>query len=57
LGLGYCDDASDLMYRRADSSEIFGNDDVCISDCDIDGIDAVYPLPTYCTIPDSVTCP
>lgn len=57
LGLGHCNDYSDLMYATADSSEIFGNTDVPISDCDIDGIDAIYPLPTYCTIPDSITCP
>jgi hypothetical protein len=45
------------MYAAAESSEIFGNADVLISACDINGIDAIYPLPTYCTIPDSITCP
>ena len=57
LGLGHSDDPNDLMYAAAESSEIFGNVDVLISTCDINGIDAIYPLPTYCTIPDSITCP
>jgi len=57
LGLGHSDDPNDLMYAAAESSEIFGNVDVLISTCDINGIDAIYPLSTYCTIPDSITCP
>lgn len=57
LGLGHSDDPNDLIYAIADSSEIFGNDDIYISDCNITGIDAVYPLPPYCTIPDSITYP
>jgi hypothetical protein len=57
LGLGHSDDPNDLMYAAAESSEIFDNVDVRISACDINGIDAIYPLPTYCTIPDSITCP
>lgn len=45
------------MYATADSSDIFGDIDIYPSDCDISGIDAIYPLPTYCDIPDSITCP
>lgn len=56
LGLGHSDDPNDLMYAAAESSEIFGNVDVLISACDTNGIDTIYPLPTYCTIPDSITC-
>ncbi|MEW6570882.1 MAG: matrixin family metalloprotease [Nitrospirota bacterium] len=56
FGVGHCDDPKDLMYATADSSEIFGNSDVYIADCDINGIDAVYPLPVFCTLPDSVAC-
>ncbi|MFN3479986.1 MAG: matrixin family metalloprotease [Thermodesulfovibrionales bacterium] len=56
LGLGHSDDPNDLMYASAESSDIFGDTDVPISDCDISGIDAIYPLPQYCTIPDSTTC-
>lgn len=56
LGLGHSDDPNDLMYAAAESSEIFGDTDVPISVCDISGIDAIYPLPQYCTIPDSITC-
>jgi len=56
LGLGHSDDPNDLMYAAAESSEVFGNTDVPISACDKSGLDAVYPLPNNCTIPDSVTC-
>lgn len=56
LGLGHSDDPNDLMYATADSSEIFGEEDVPISNCDINGIDAIYPLPEYCTISDSIEC-
>lgn len=57
LGLGHGDDPSDLMYATAESSEIFGDDDVMPSQCDKKGIDAVYPVPADCDIPSSVTCP
>ncbi len=57
LGLGHCDDLNDLMYGAAESSEIFGDTDVDISACDIAGIEEIYPLPTYCEIPDSISCP
>jgi len=57
LGLGHSDDPNDLMYAAAESSEIFGNVDVLISACDTNGIYAIYPLPTYCIILDSITCP
>lgn len=56
LGLGHSDDPDDLMYAAAESSEIFGDTDVPISGCDISGIDAIYPLPQYCEIPDSINC-
>jgi predicted Zn-dependent protease len=56
LGLGHSDDPEDLMYAAAESSEIFGETNVPISACDRRGLDAIYPLPTACTIPDSVSC-
>jgi predicted Zn-dependent protease len=56
LGLGHSDNSSDLMYATADSSDIFGNTDTPISTCDIDGLEAIYPLPQYCAISDSTTC-
>jgi predicted Zn-dependent protease len=57
LGLGHSDDPNDLMYAAAESSEIFGDTDVYISTCDIAGLAEIYPLPTYCEIPDSISCP
>src|SRR5262249_45780569 len=57
LGLGHSDDPNDLMYAAAESSEVFGDTPVSISTCDVKGLDAIYPLPSACTIPDSVTCP
>jgi predicted Zn-dependent protease len=56
LGLGHSDDSNDLMYASAESAEIFGNTDVPISACDIDGLQEIYPLPNNCAIPASVTC-
>jgi predicted Zn-dependent protease len=56
LGLGHSDNSSDLMYATADSSDIFGDTDTPISICDIDGLEALYPLPQYCAISDSITC-
>jgi predicted Zn-dependent protease len=57
VGLGHSDDPNDLMYGAAESSEIFGNTEVPISQCDKQGIDAVYPLPQFCNIADSISCP
>ena len=57
LGLGHSDDPNDLMYAAAESSEIFGNTEVPISNCDEQGIAAIYPLRTFCNIPDSISCP
>jgi hypothetical protein len=56
LGLGHSDNSSDLMYATADSSDIFGNTDTSISTCDISGLEAIYPLPQYCAIPESIAC-
>jgi Matrixin len=57
VGLGHSDDPNDLMYGAAESSEIFGNTEVPISQCDKQGIDVVYPLPQFCNIADSISCP
>src|SRR4030095_2331149 len=57
LGLGHSDDPNDLMHATFESPEFVGNDDVPISKCDKDGLEALYPLPTACTtIPDSISC-
>jgi predicted Zn-dependent protease len=57
LGLGHSDNPEALMYAAAESAEIFGNETVAISQCEKEGIAAIYPLPQFCTIPDAVTCP
>ena len=44
LGLGHSDDPSDLMYPAFECQDVFGDYDVVISDYDIDGLDAIYPL-------------
>ena len=58
LGLGHSDDPNDLMHPTFESSEFLGDVDVPISQCDENGLEAVYPLPTACSaIPDLVSCP
>lgn len=55
LGLDHSDCPDDLMFPSFGFSEIFGAVDVLISTCDIDGLDAIYPLPTDCGgIPDFI---
>jgi hypothetical protein len=44
------------MHGIFESSEFLGDVDVPISQYDKDGLKAVYPLPTACAIPDSVSC-
>jgi predicted Zn-dependent protease len=56
LGLGHSDDQTDLMYATAESSDVFGSKHVSISQCDKDGVSEIYPLPSSCQIPDSITC-
>jgi predicted Zn-dependent protease len=57
LGLGHSDDPNDLMHPTFESSEFLGDDDIPISQCDKNGLQAIYPLPTACgAIPDSVSC-
>jgi predicted Zn-dependent protease len=56
LGLGHSDGPIDLMYAAAESSEVFGETEVLVSPCDKDGLEAIYPLPATCAIPDSVSC-
>ncbi|MDI6759830.1 MAG: matrixin family metalloprotease [Candidatus Brocadiaceae bacterium] len=57
LGLGHSDDPQDLMYAQADSEEVFGPFDVYPSACDINGIDAIYPLVKCDDIPRNILCP
>jgi predicted Zn-dependent protease len=57
LGLGHSDNPNDLMHGSFESPEFVGDVDVPISQCDKDGLEAVYPLPTACSsIPDAVSC-
>ena len=56
LGLGHSDNPDDLMYATAESSEVFGDVEVPISACDKQGIDAIYPLPLSCALPDAISC-
>jgi hypothetical protein len=54
FGLGHTDDPNDVMSPTADP---FTGTDILISGCDKKGIDAIYPLPSDCSIPGSVSCP
>lgn len=57
LGLGHSDDPDDLMHPIFESSEFLGGTNVPISQCDRNGLEAIYLLPTVCdAIPDSVSC-
>jgi predicted Zn-dependent protease len=56
LGLGHSDDPGDLMYFAADAADIFGDESVPISDCDLMGINAIYPLPEDCSLPAELGC-
>lgn len=52
LGLRHSDDPSDLMYPLFDYQELLADEDVVISDCDREGIDAIYPLQKQSSVPD-----
>jgi predicted Zn-dependent protease len=52
LGLGHSDDPSDLMYPAFECQDVFDDYDVMISDYDVDGLDAIYPLHRRFPLPD-----
>jgi predicted Zn-dependent protease len=52
LGLRHSDDPSDLMYPFFEYGELRSDADVIISDYDREAVDAIYPLPKDCAIPD-----
>ncbi len=54
LGLGHSDDPDDLMYPSFGCQDVFGEYDISISDSDIDGLDAIYPLHKRFPLPDSL---
>jgi predicted Zn-dependent protease len=54
LGLGHSDDPDDLMYPLFGCQDVFGEYDISISDYDIDGLDAIYPLHKRFPLPDSL---
>jgi predicted Zn-dependent protease len=54
LGLGHSDDPDDLMYPALGCQDVFGEDDISISDYDIDGLDAIYPLHERFPLPDAL---
>jgi predicted Zn-dependent protease len=54
LGLGHSDDPDDLMYPALGCQDVFGEYDISISDYDIDGLDAIYPLHERFPLPDSL---
>ena len=54
LGLGHSDDLSDLMYPVFECQDVFDDYDVMISDYDIDGLDAIYPLHKRFPLPDAL---
>jgi predicted Zn-dependent protease len=57
VGLGHSDDPDDLMYAAAEAEDIFGDTPQPISDCDVNGVDAIYPLPEDCSVPSTWECP
>jgi len=58
LGLRHSDDPNDLMHPTFESPEFLGDIDLPISQCDKNGLEAIYPLPTPCSaILDSISCP
>jgi len=54
LGLGHSDDPNDLMYPSLGCQDVFGEYDISISDFDMDGLDAIYPLHERFPLPDSL---
>lgn len=54
LGLGHSDDPSDLMYPVFECPDVFDDYDVMISDYDVDGLDAIYPLHKRFPLPDAL---
>ena len=54
LGLGHSDDPRDLMYPAFECQDVFGDYDIVISDYDIDGLDAIYPLHKRFPLPDAL---
>ncbi len=55
LGLGHSDDADDVMFFAMQSSEVWGPENKPITDNDAAAVDAIYPLPEFCELPESVT--
>jgi len=55
LGLGHSDDADDVMFFAMPSSEVWGTKNKPITDNDAAAVDAIYPLPEFCELPESVT--
>jgi predicted Zn-dependent protease len=52
LGLGHSDDPSDLMFPVFECQDVFDDYDVMISDYDLDGLDAIYPLHKRFPLPE-----
>jgi len=55
LGLGHSNDAADIMFFAMPSSEVWGDQEKPITDNDVAAVDAIYPLPGFCELPESVT--
>jgi predicted Zn-dependent protease len=55
LGLGHSDDAEDVMFFAMPSPEVWGDQEKSITDNDAAALDAIYPLPEFCELPESVT--
>lgn len=54
LGLGHSDDPYDLMYPSLGCQDVFGEYDISISDYDVDGLDAIYPLHKRFPLPEAL---
>jgi predicted Zn-dependent protease len=55
LGIGHSDNGDDTMFFALQTSQAWGNADKPITDNDVAALDAIYPLPGFCELPESVT--
>jgi predicted Zn-dependent protease len=55
LGIGHSDNGDDTMFFALQTSQAWGDTDKPITDNDVAALDAIYPLPGFCELPESVT--
>ena len=54
LGIGHSDDSDDVMFFAMPTSEVWGDTEKSITDNDAAALAAIYPLPGFCELPESV---